>query len=70
MDDDDISVFYDVYYVYNNGAGMGYERVLKGESVTLTIPQQERLRLPRLGLTDGKVYDGGDNVANLGQHHL
>ena len=56
MDDDDISVFYDVYYVYNNGAGMGYERVLKGESVTLTTPSKSGYAF--LGWTDGTTtYD-------------
>ena len=58
MDDDDISVFYDVYYVYNNGAGMGYERVLKGESVTLTTPSKSGYAF--LGWSDGvNTYDAG-----------
>ena len=56
MDDDDISVFYDVYYVYNNGAGMGYERVLKGESVTLPTPSKSGYAF--LGWSDGTTtYD-------------
>ena len=66
MDDDDISVFYDVYYVYNNGAGMGYERVLKGESVTLTTPSKSGYAFLGWACTDGKVYDGGDKVAIWG----
>ena len=58
MDDDDISVFYDVYYVYNNGAGMGYERVLKGESVTL--PTVTKSGYAFLGWSDGvNTYDAG-----------
>ena len=66
MDDDDISVFYDVYYVYNNGVGMGYERVLKGESVTLTTPSKSGYAFLGWACTDGKVYDGGDKVAIWG----
>ena len=66
MDDDDISAFYDVYYVYNNGAGMGYERVLKGESVTLTTPSKSGYAFLGWACTDGKVYDGGDKVAIWG----
>ncbi|MFR3290052.1 MAG: hypothetical protein ACLTSG_07120 [Lachnospiraceae bacterium] len=54
MDDDDISVFYDVYYVYNNGAGMGYERVLKGESVTLTTPSKSGYAFLGWACSDGK----------------
>ena len=61
MDDDDISVFYDVYYVYNNGVGMGHYRVLKGESVTLPTPSKSGYAF--LGWSDGTTtYDARATV--------
>ena len=66
MDDDDISVFYDVYYVYNNGVGMGHNRVLKGESVTLPTPSKSGYAFLGWACTDGNVYDGGDSVVIWG----
>ena len=63
MDDDDISVFYDVYYVYNNGAGMEHKRVLKGKSVTLPTPSKSGYAFLGWACSDGYVYDGGDSVA-------